>query len=314
MQFQHSHIIISKNPLVLMSNNTSNTFNLWSQAYSKYSLLLLIISAILISGLISPIANAADPEDSIHTKATLAIEVKREYLKYIVSQQERLVTSLVESPFMRSYVSDYNEPDRESLTELFLTAATINKYYMQVRFIDELGKEKIRIEQSTTGLAPMIVKETALQDKSNRKYFIEMKKTLVGNLWHSPFDLNRELGKIEQVPNPTYRISSPVYLEGKFKGMVIINLDMTYVTQHLMESPDFLIYLADANNNVLVHPNPKKSWSKYLTGRSQYQPTAEDSLSNTSQSLEDIFKNGEGIRIILEPIEATSAKAVINTQ
>lgn len=306
MQFQHSHIIISKNPLVLMSNNTSNTFNLWSQAYSKYSLLLLIISAILISGLISPIANAADPEDSIHTKATLAIEVKREYLKYIVSQQERLVTSLVESPFMRSYVSDYNEPDRESLTELFLTAATINKYYMQVRFIDELGKEKIRIEQSTTGLAPMIVKETALQDKSNRKYFIEMKKTLVGNLWHSPFDLNRELGKIEQVPNPTYRISSPVYLNDKFAGMVIINLDMTSVINYLTESTDFLVYLVDADNEVLVHPDATKSWSKYLKGRNKYQETAEQKLKNQTQSLEDIFKNREGIRIILEPIEATS--------
>ena len=314
MQFQHRHTIISKNSLVLMSNNTAKFFNLWSLTYSKHLLLLLMMSAILTSGLITSTANAADAENAIQTKAALEIEVKREYLKHIISQQERLVASLVATLFMSSYVADYNESDRDSLNELFLTTATINKNYMQVRFIDNNGQEKIRIEQSSKGLAPVIVKEEALQDKSKREYYIAMKNTPIGDLWYSPFDLNRELGKIEQVANPTYRIASPVYRDDKFKGMVVINLDMTNVISYLTESTDFLVYLVDADNNVLIDPDPDKSWSKYLKGRTQYQPTAEDSLSNTSESLEDIFKNGEGIRIILEPIEATSTKAIIRTQ
>ena len=306
MHYQHSHTTILKKALPLHYNHIFNAFTLWRLSSSTWLFLLLILTANLLSGFIAPKANALDTDSTIQVKAASEIEIKRGYLEHIISQQERLVTSLVESPFMSSYVAGYNESDRESLNELFLTTATINKYYMQVRFIDNHGQEKIRIEQSTKGLAPIIIKESALQNKSKREYFIEMTNTLAGDLWHSPFDLNRELGQIEQVPNPTYRISSPVYLNDKFAGMVIINLDMTSVISYLTESTDFLVYLVDADNEVLVHPDATKSWSKYLKGRNKYQETAEQKLKNKTQSLEDIFKNREGIRIILEPIEASS--------
>ena len=68
MQFQHRHTIISKNPLVLMSNNTPKFFNLWPLTYSKNLLLLLMMSAILISGLITSTASAANTEDSIQNR------------------------------------------------------------------------------------------------------------------------------------------------------------------------------------------------------------------------------------------------------
>lgn len=321
MSYQNKHIAISRvaSSLNLFSfalNAYSNLKmpHLWIYSSLKSPLLLIIFSMLSANGLVITKVNASENKNTISTKASSEVEIKREYLQYIISQQERLVTSLANTPFIASYVSNNETLARESLNELFLTAATINTHYMQVRFIDEHGQEKIRIEQSTKGLAPIVVKKEALQNKSAREYFSETKKTPAGGLWHSSFDLNRELGDIEQLINPTYRISSPVYVDEKFSGIVIINLDMTSVIGYLTESTDFLVYLIDANNEVLIHPDPKKYWSKYLTGRRKYQEVAEKEPINYSQSLEDIFKNGEGIRIILKPIETTPSPAPIKNQ
>ena len=321
MSYQNKHIAIPRFAsslnlfsFVLNAYSKLKMPHLWIYSSLKNPLLLIILSMLSANGLIITKVNASESKNTISTKASSEIEIKREYLQHIISQQERLVTSLVNTPFMASYVSKNEALARESLNELFLTAATINKHYMQVRFIDGHGQEKIRIEQSTKGLAPIVVKKEALQNKSAREYFSETKKTPAGGLWYSSFDLNRELGEIEQLINPTYRISSPVYVDGKFSGMVIINLDMTSVIGYLTESTDFLVYLVDADNEVLIHPDPKKSWSKYLTGRGKYQEIAEKEPINYSQSLEDIFKNGEGIRIILKPIETTPSLAPIKKQ
>lgn len=260
-------------------------------------LTLLIVN--LFNGPIISAANASGMQDSLRIKAAKEIELKREYLKHIINQQERLLTSLVDTPFMNAYIAKNQESDRKSLSELFLTAATINKHYMQVRFIDAQGQEKIRIEQSNNNLAPVVVKTSALQDKSSREYFTATQKTPAGELWHSAFDLNREQGAIEKFISPTYRIAHPVYFDGAFSGMVIINLDMTSVLNYLTESNDFLIYLVDSDDELLIHPNPKKSWSKYLPGRSKYLQTDVFASESMTHSLEDIFKNGEGIRILL---------------
>lgn len=284
----------------LICPKTAKHFSLWTLNNPKWLLLLTMLIVNLFNGSIISAANGSEIESPLRIKAASEIEVKREYLKHIISQQERLLTSLVDTPFMNAYIAKNQESDRDSLSELFLTAATINKHYMQVRFIDAQGQEKIRIEQSNNNLAPMIIKEAALQDKSRREYFTATQKTPAGELWHSAFDLNREQGTIEQLINPTYRIAHPVYFDGAFSGMVIINLDMTSVLNYLTESNDFLIYLVDSDDELLIHPNAKKSWSKYLPGRSKYlQKNALRSESMT-HSLEDIFKNGEGIRIILQ--------------
>jgi len=236
--------------------------------------------------------------DVTKEKASSTIEFKREYLKHVISQQRRLVSSLIESQLMTNYLFSSIEQNRSNLEQLFLTVSEVNGNYMQVRFIDALGMEKIRIDQPKNGTGPLIVKENNLQDKSDRDYFKQAKKMPSGRILHSTFDLNKEQGIIEDSINPTFRVTSPVYFDGKFSGIVIINLEMSSVINHLIYSTDFFIYFVDAENEFLIHPDPNKSWSKYLLGRSKYQEKSDV----YTDSLEDIFKNGEGIRIILEPV------------
>lgn len=290
--------------LVLDSCKKSVSHILWTLKCCKWLLFLMLTSSSLVSELVISRAHASGMETAIQAKASLAIEFKREYLKYIISQQERLVRTLVDSSFMKEYVSHDDKQQRDQLKQLFLAAATINKHYMQVRFVGINGQEKIRIEQSKTGSIPVIIKDNELQDKSSREYFKATQKIPFGSLWHSPFDLNREQGEIESLINPTYRVASPVYFDGKFSGIVIINLDMTWVIKYLSDSTDFLVYLVDSEGEFLVNPDSRYSWSKYLQGRSKYQQGQENKVKNYTHSLEDIFQNGEGIRIILEPVKA----------
>ena len=270
------------------------------------SLLLgMIITLSLLSGMTVSDAIGEERPSATGEKALSTIEFKREYLKHIIDQQERLVYSLVESPLMAAYLSSNIDQNRESLEQLFLTVSDLNDHYMQVRFIDALGQEQIRIDQSKNGTDPIIIKKDNLQNKSGRDYFKQTKKVVNGRLWHSSFDLNQEQGVIEKIINPTFRVASPVYFDGQFFGIVIINLEMSWVINHLIDSPDFSIYFVDAGNEFLVHPNPNKSWSKYLLGRAKYQEKLDNQANIYTSSLEDIFKNGEGIRMILEPVVGT---------
>jgi hypothetical protein len=240
-------------------------------------------------------------------KALTTIEFKREYLKYIIDQQERLVSSLIENPLMTVYLSTKTKQSKENLAQLFLTVSEVNDHYMQVRFIDVSGQEQIRVDQFKNEADSIFIKEDNLQNKSDRDYFKQTKKMSSGSLWHSAFDLNREQGVIEEPINPTFRVASPVYFDGKFSGIVIINLEMGPIINYLTDSSDFHIYLVDMNNEFLAHPDPNKSWSKYLPERAQYQKTKSRNDDVYTRSLEDIFKNSEGIRIILKPIKADAS-------
>jgi len=250
-------------------------------------------------------AHGEESGRTLKEKALTAIEFKREYLAHVIDQQERLVMSLVESPLMKEYLSTNTKLNKDNLEQLFLTVSDVNNDYMQVRFIDASGKEKIRIDHPKSATVPTLISKDDLQDKSNRGYFKQVKKMVNGGLWHSPLDLNVEQGVIEEVINPTFRVASPVYLDGKFSGMVIINLEMSPVISHLLNSTDFKVYLVDADNEFLVHPDASKAWSRYLPKRGKYQETEDNNTDVYMHSLEDIFKNGEEIRLILEPISET---------
>ncbi|SHH86951.1 hypothetical protein SAMN02745207_02916 [Clostridium grantii DSM 8605] len=69
-----------------------------------------------------------------------------------------------------------------------------------------------------------------MQDKSDRYYFTETMKLKDGEIFISKFDLNKENGVIELPIKPTLIISTPLYIDGDFKGIVIVN----YLAQNLI--------------------------------------------------------------------------------
>ena len=76
---------------------------------------------------------------------------------------------------------------------------------MQLRYIDNHGFEKIRIDRRETDTAPVLVTSDKLQNKLHRYYF---KDTIQlddkEKVWYSKIDLNIEHNQVEK----TYKTST----------------------------------------------------------------------------------------------------------
>ncbi len=104
--------------------------------------------------------------------------------------------------------------------------------YFQLRFLDESGVEKVRVDRSFAG--PVISQESALQDKGGRYYFKESMRAGKNDVYISNFDLNVEHGRIEIPYRPTLRYSCPVVDNaGVKRGVVVLNYDGGYLLNQI---------------------------------------------------------------------------------
>ena len=160
------------------------------------------------------------PADPIERKAATEATFKLGILGNFLDSANNQVLSLASSEFTHRYAAAYQEADRGALVSLFHAVAGANTDYMQVRFLDMHGRERVRIDRPKgKGEAkPIIVAAESMQDKGTKFYFQGPKSIPEGRLWHSRFNLNMEQGKIEEPIRPTFRVSTPVHVEGLFRG------------------------------------------------------------------------------------------------
>ena len=144
-----------------------------------------------------------------------------------------------------------NNPEVLKLLEKsFLNLAQRNPVYDQVRWIDEAGREKIRISRGKG--EPYIESRQNLQDKSQRYYFKAASLLLPGELYASKIDLNFERGVLERPFKPMLRIATPVAdTRGNRRGIIIINILMTPV----FETVQYLEQAGKTGNYLLLNQN-----------------------------------------------------------
>ncbi|MBF0369386.1 MAG: transporter substrate-binding domain-containing protein [Magnetococcales bacterium] len=247
----------------------------------------------------------ADVLHALESKAAAESKFKLGILSHFVQSVENQVLSLAESEFTRRYAREKTEADRNHLTTFFHAISSANLDYMQVRFLNAHGLERVRIDRYKGQILPTVVDLAAMQDKSAKSYFQGPKSLPQGKLWHSKLNLNMEKGEIEKPIRPTFRISTPVFVEGSFRGVVVINLMMDRFLEQLGHSADFDLFLIDQDGEIILHPDPDKRWSRYLPGRNSFDAerhgVAPSGLGLYAYPLNDIFKNREGLRLILIP-------------
>jgi len=254
----------------------------------------------------------ADVYNQIKIKAENEIAFKKEILANFIKQIENEVSALANNEFTRSYANQNTPSNKKSLTQLFNIVASADDRFMQIRFLDALGWEKVRVDRLEGQSKPVIVKEKDLQNKGGRSYFLSIKKTLNQQLWHSRFDLNMERGKVEIPLKPTFRVGTPIYSDGIFKGIVIINLRLEPLLKLLRNSIDFNVYLIDHDGKYIIHPNPDQEWSRFFPERGEildafpklgHQLLKQKKFENGlfSDSLSKNLRNNETIKLILDP-------------
>lgn len=135
-------------------------------------------------------------------------------------------TYLSRSPFIRAFIKGLDTSQenllRKSAEQHLSLFAKSNPNYYQLRYIDEEGFEKLRVNQKNGKLTITPIQE--LQRKHNRYYFQEAIKTKPGDIYVSPMDYNIEHGRLELPKTPVFRYASRVSVDGQNRGIFIINV------------------------------------------------------------------------------------------
>lgn len=96
------------------------------------------------------------------------------------------------------------------LERYMLNFAKVYTHYDQVRLLDALGQEQVRLNKLATGKF-RAVNPALLQNKADRYYFTNAIDLPRDHTYISPIDLNVEFNQVELPHKPVIRFASPIY-------------------------------------------------------------------------------------------------------
>lgn len=222
--------------------------------------------------------------------AKLEFEKTEDEMKREINHYKLILEVIKKSSYFQKYIRDYSKVTEELLIHDFKNFSRTNKNIFQLRYLDKKGEEKIRVDK----INEKIVLAQTLQNKSQRYYFTKTASLENNQFYISDFDLNIENKQIEIPYKPTIRVSTPIYINNEFAGILIINYNAQELIDYISKKRTFDVYYMDKNENFLLHPNKKKSWSSQLN--TNYK--VEDEITNIHELIKNEFKDKNWIYYI----------------
>ncbi|MCI5123217.1 MAG: PAS domain S-box protein, partial [Candidatus Electrothrix sp. AR5] len=147
---------------------------------------------------------------------------------------KKIARDLLYLASQNNLIDQITHPDQGNLEQLaqnFTSFSRTKGYYDQIRWIDETGMERVRVEYAPDG--PKIAPPDLLQSKHGRYYLTETLKLSPGEIFISPLDLNVERGQVKHPFKPTIRIATPLSdRSGEQRGILIIN----YAARNMLDN------------------------------------------------------------------------------
>jgi PAS domain S-box-containing protein len=188
---------------------------------------------------------------------------REDFVNDFLFQSEQTLESIRKLDVFEKYLTD--ETEQKTLENIFLSYSMSQTSFMQLRYIDENGFEKIRIDRDKEKLQPYIISKDMFQNKADRYYFFDSKTKPLEKVWFSAIDLNMEKGSVEIPYRPTLRAMLPISKDGKFTGVLIINYLMDDFIEKLTNTPLYDMILYNDKGFPLYHYDQTKSWGYYST-------------------------------------------------
>ena len=199
-------------------NETVQFFSKW-KFFSKYFILmfLTIILAFLFVFSVIEYNNIDTLRSELYKNEKRVVQLEK---TIIGDALEGINEDLL---FLKAtYEKNSDKGSTDLLKTIWLEFSKNMKTYDQLRYIDENGKEALRINYNNGDA--YVVEDDKLQDKSNRYYFTDVMELDRDEIYYSKFDLNIENGEIEQPIKPMIRVGIKVYDDnGNEKGVVLVN-------------------------------------------------------------------------------------------
>ena len=235
------------------------------QSASKSHLVLtfLLLSGLIVWGTIFMVFYETNDHlnDHLIDSAKGEIAVKEALLRDHVQDFIVFARTIANS---REFLRPLSRSQHEDARHFLHTIAASQREVMQICFLDTAGHEKIRIERSLADGQLFINPVGSLIDKSERSDYKAVRLLPPGTVWVSPIDLHQENGQIVTPHIPTVRVGTPVHVDGRLAGFLMVKLLVNELLHTMITSSNYLFYLLDDDGQFLVHPDPGRSWSRDL--------------------------------------------------
>ncbi|MCG8426025.1 MAG: PAS domain S-box protein, partial [Chromatiales bacterium] len=201
----------------------------------------------------------------------------------------------------------------QRISEEFKVFAKNKGFYDQIRYIDNTGKEVVRVNYNHG--ESRVVPESLLQNKANRYYFQEAIALERRGIYLSLFDLNVEKGKIERPLKPVIRFATPVFdSQGEKRGIVLLN----YLGERLIKNftraaaniADH-IELVNADGYWLISPRNEDEWGFMLGHNARFQNNHAFEWLKINRQESGQFQTDSGLFTFttIQPLSATLGAA-----
>jgi len=194
-------------------------------------------------------------------------------LSLLVEEFKRDVIFLSNTPPIQGIIrarsgNGFDEQGNSTLEEwvgrleaIFEEMIRAKEVYLQIRFIDEKGKEFTRVDFDDNKIRR--VSQADLQNKADRDYFVEAMKLSKDSLYVSFLDLNKEEGRIEIPYKPVIRYAVPIFDNmGDRKGIIITNVLAGGFLGSIQDEAGTSgrVFLVDKDGFYLSHQEQNKEW------------------------------------------------------
>lgn len=197
---------------------------------------------------------------TLHNGIEKSLE-REQVLKTFINHSSTDLKAIRELDMFNRYLNGNYSP--KELQKIFLSFSMAHPAFMQLRYIDKNGLEKIRVDRDKEAGEVYLVPEDKLQNKSNRYYFADSRSKPLEKVWFSALDLNIERGKVEIPQRPTLRAVLPIKHNDQFNGILIINYFMESMLDKMLYATLYDMILCDGKGYILKHYNSDKDWGFY---------------------------------------------------
>ncbi len=241
-------------------------------------IVVVICLAAVLPMLVVAYYASSNSRKTLETNATLSMNFKVQgvtsHVQTFVTMVKQDLEFLIGLPSIQGIVrarenNGFDELDKSSyqdwvarLDMIFTSFGKAKPYYYKLRYIDENGNEMVRVDFKA-GQAQRTAK-IELKNQAKSAYFIETMKLAAGQVYVSPFNLDREGEQIAQPHTPVVRFGIPVFNQaGQRRGIVILNVKGQHILDFIPKSGantqgQFL--MTDKNGYYLAHDDKTKTW------------------------------------------------------
>lgn len=203
---------------------------------------------------------------------------------------------------------------KSRLTTIFAELIRAKSNYLQIRYIGVAnnGKELVRVDRK--GNLIQNSSKNELQKKGNTLYFKNAIKINPGEVYLSDISLNREFGKISKPHSPVIRAATPIYINKKLFGILVINMAFGDIFKELIKNTprELTPYVTNEKGYFLAHPKENMTYGFDLKNNNRIQTVYPDfNLQNNADIRDTEFTseiNGDVVHVVKSYFDPSQKK------